>query len=229
MMMTTGDISLADAGRRVVSSGTGPQAQADTGAPQRRREDDQMFLNGGRTTADMAGGEFYQVTGTPDRFFERIRTAASAIYRLAVEVPSDTPPGKDFTLAARVLKRSGVTARANRHAVAAAPSSATAATAAAPPARAPVSPVEQMRRAIASGRAMNGIDVSIEGSVRRAADPAQVSIDVIERVIVPEPVDGALRAEAEFVLDSLPPGNYTIRATVLSGVTVLGSLTRPVR
>jgi hypothetical protein len=362
MMMTTGDISLADAGRRVVSSGTGPQAQADTGAPQRRREDDQMFLNGGRTTADMAGGEFYQVTGTPDRFFERIRTAASAIYRLAVEVPSDTPPGKDFTLAARVLKRSGVTARANRHAVAAAPASATAApaaTAAAPPARALVSPAEQMRRAIASGRAMNGIDVSIEGSVRRAADPAQVSIDVvvavsgtakapltttfglvdasgairtadktidapdpnggyrlaffvpavpgayklrfaaadatgavgavesavdatltamgpfqasgiaveplpgsrrgilaalelypsasaptdvivkialisgsdpaIERVIVPEPVDGALRAEAEFVLDSLPPGNYTIRATVLSGVTVLGSLTRPVR
>lgn len=346
-IMATGDISLADPGRRSAT-------QVDVGAPQRRREDNQMFLNGARTTTDMAGGEFYQVTGTPDRFFDRIRTASSAIYRLAVEVPPDTPPGKDFALSARVLKRSGVTARANRHAIAAAPSS-TAPAPASPP-RAVVPPAEQMRRAIASGRAMNGLDVSVERSVRRAADPAQVSIDVaiaisgavkaplntmfglvdaggairtadrtidapdangayrltlsvpvapgayklrfaaadasgavgavesavdarlttmgpfqasgiaiaplpgsrrgilvaielyppasapsdvivkmavvsgsdpaVERVIVPEPVDGALRAEAEFMLDSLPPGASTIRATVLNGATVIGTVTR---
>ena len=363
-MMTTGDISLADSGRRAADPGRGAGgAQVDIGAPQRRREDNQMFLNGARTTTDMAGGEFYQVTGTPDRFFERIRTASSAIYRLAVEVPPDTPPGKDFALSARVLRRSGVTARANRHAIAAAPSSAAPAAAAAlvaPAAastpRALVPPAEQMRRAIAAGRAMNGLDVSIERSVRRAADPAQVSIDVaiaisgaakaplntmfglvdaggairtadrtidapdangayrltfsvpvapgayklrfaaadasgavgaaesavdatltamgaflasglaieplpgsrrgilvaielypqasapsdvivkiavtsgsdaaVERVIVPEPLDGALRAEAEFMLDSLPPGASTIRATVLNGATVIGTVTR---
>jgi VWFA-related protein len=360
-MMATGDISLTDQGRRV---STRQRAQVDAGAPQRRREDNQMFLNGARTTTDMAGGEFYQVTGAPDRFFERIRASSSAIYRLAVEVPPDTKPGKDFALAARVMKRSGVTARANRHAVAAPPSPATpssatpssATPAAAPPPRALVPPAEQMRRAIATGRPLNGLDVSLERSVRRAADPAQVSIEVVaaisgakapvttmfglvepggairtadrnidapdangayrltfsvpvapgayklrfaaadaggalgaaeaavdatltamgpfqasgilveplpgsrrgvlaaielyptgpapadvivkiaivagsepvnERVIVPEPVDGVLRAEAEFLLESLPPGAYTLRATVLYGATVVGTATRP--
>ena len=357
MLMATGDISLADPGRRVAGA-----PQADTGAPQRRREDNQMFLNGARTTADMAGGEFYQVTGVPDRFFDRVRATSSAIYRLNVEAPPDTQPGKDFALAARVLKRQGVTARANRHAVAALPATATpAAPAAAAAPRALVPPAEQMRRAIASGRAVTGIDVSIERSVRRAADGAahgaQVSIDVaiavskaaqapvstifglvdaggairtsdktlatpdpdggyrlafsvpvspgpyrlrfavadaagtvgaieaavdatltpmgplqassilveplpgsrrgilaaielypasdapvadvlvkmaietgadpaVERVIVPEVVDGVLRAEAEFLLDTLPPGTHTIRATVVSGTAVLGTTSR---
>lgn len=360
VMMATPDISLADGHRRPTP--TNLPRQADTGAPQRRREDHQLFLNGARTTADMAGGEFYQVTGTPDRFFERVRTAAAAIYRLAVEAPADTQPGKDFALAARVLKRQGVTARANRHAVAARPASATA-TAARAPSAAPgalVTPAEQMRRAIASGRALQGIDVSVDRSVRRGADPAQVSIDVViavspaarapvsttfglvdaggairtsdktldapdpdggyrlafsvpvapgayklrfaaadasgavgaiessvdatltamgpfqasgisieplpgsprrilaaielypagappsdvlvkmaivpdgaepavERVIVPEPGDGALRAEAEFALDALPPGRYSVRAVVVSGATVLGTVTRPLK
>jgi VWFA-related protein len=350
LMMTTGEISLADAGRQSAR-------QVDTGAPQRRREDNQMLLNGARTTADMAGGEFYQVTGNPDRFFERVRTASSAIYRLAVEVPPDTPAGKDFALSASVLKRPGITARANRHAVAASPAAATAAATVPAPAPALIPPAEQMRRAIASGRAMNGLDVSLERSVRRAADPAKVSIDVVvavsgaakapvatmfglvepggairtadknvdapdangayrlsfsvpvapgayklrfaaadaggalgaveaavdatliamgpfqasgilvaplpgsrrgvlaaielyptgtapsdvivkiaivaggepvnERVIVPEPIDGVLRAEAEFLLESLPPGAYTLRATVLNGATVVGTATRP--
>jgi hypothetical protein len=359
VMMDTPDISLADAGRRATSAGQ--QAQIDTGAPQRRREDGQMLLNGARTTADMAGGEFYQVTGTPDRFFERIRTASSAIYRLAVEVPPDTPPGKDFSLSARVLKREGVTARANRHAVAAPPGSATAAAPAAPaPARAVVPPAEQMRRAIATGRAMQGVDISVERAVRRASDPGQVAIDVVlriaagakppvstifglvdaagairtsdrtldapdagggyrlaftvpvapgayklrfaaadasgavgavespvdatltpmgpltasgltvedlpgnrrrilaaielyptsaappadvlvkmaivsgsdpvvERVIVPEAIDGALRAEAEFALNTLPPGSYMLRATVVSGATILGTTSRAIK
>ena len=352
VLMAAPDVSVADGGRRPAPAGASPQI--DTGAPQPRREDGRMLLDGARMTADMAGGEFYQVTGVPDRFFERVRTAASALYRLAVEVPPDTAPGKDFTLTARVL-RTGLTARANRHAVAALPSS-TATAAAAPPGPALVPPAEQMRRAIATGRALSGIDISIEPTVRRAADPAQVAIDVtiaipatarapiattfglvdasgairtsdktleaadaggyhlsftvpvapgaytlrfaaadaagavgsaesavdatltkagalhasgialqplpgsrrgvlaaielypsgatpadvlvrmalvsgadaaVERVVVPEIADGILRAEAEFLLDTLPPGVYSVRATVLSGTTVLGTITRP--
>ena len=352
VLMAAPDISLAAGGRRPPPAGAPPQA--DTGAPQRRREDGRMLLDGARTTADMAGGELYQVTGVPDRFFERVRTAASAVYRLAVEVPPDTTPGKDFTLAARVLK-TGLTARANRHAVAALPSTAPA-TAPTPAAPALLSPAEQMRRAVASGRVLNGVDVSIEPFVRRGADPAHIAIDVtiavsgaarapvstmfglvdaggtirtsdktleapdagggyrlaftvpvvpgsyrlrvaaadaggavgsaesavdatltkmgtletsgiaiaalpgprrgvlaavelypsdtppadvlvkmtlvsgadatVERVVVPEMVDGVLRAEAEFLLDTLPPGRYTVRAAVLSGATLLGTLTR---
>ena len=360
VLMATPDISLADAGRRPTP--TNSPRQVDTGAPQRRREDNAMLLNGARTTADMAGGEFYQITGAPDRFFDRVRTTSSAVYRLAVEVPPDTAAGKDFALAARVVKRQGLTVRVNRHAVAALPAAtATAATSAPAPAassRAFVPPAEQIKRAIASGRALTGIGISIERAVRRAADPAQVSIDVViavspeakaplntmfglvdaggairasdktldapdpgggyrlafsvpvapgayrlrfaaadatgavgavesavdatlttmgplqasgiaidplpgsrrgilsaielyptaaaappdvivkmalvsgadpavERVIVPETIDGVLRAEAEFLLDALPPGAYTLRATVLSGTTVLGTLTRP--
>jgi hypothetical protein len=63
-------------------------------------------------------------------------------------------------------------------------------------------------------------DVIVKMAVVSGSDPA------VERVIVPEPVDGALRAEAEFMLDSLPPGASTIRATVLNGATVIGTVTR---
>jgi hypothetical protein len=354
VLMATPDISLSDGGRRPTRT-----TVVDTGAPQRRREDNQLFLNGARTTADMAGAEFYQVTGVPDRFFERVRTGSAAIYRLAVEVPADTQAGKDFVLAARVLKRQDVTARANRHAVAALPATASTSAPAPSATRALVPPAEQMRRAIASGRALNGVDVSIERSVRRAADPAQIAIDVVivvsaaakaplatifglvdaggairtsdktmaapdpdggyrlafsvpvapgaytlrfaaadadgavgsiesavdatltamgpfqasgiaieplpgsrrgilaafelypaaaappdvivkmalvsggdpvtERAIVPESIDGVLRAEAEFLLDSLPPATYSLRATVVSGTTVLGTATRPLK
>jgi hypothetical protein len=64
-------------------------------------------------------------------------------------------------------------------------------------------------------------DVLVRMALVAGADPA------VERVIVPDPIDGALRAEAEFLLDALPPGPYAIRATVVSGATVLGTATRP--
>jgi VWFA-related protein len=360
VLMATPDISLGDAGR------PGPQQpgqprQTDSGAAQRRHEDNQLFLNGARTTADMAGGQFYQITGQPDRFFERVASAASAIYRIAVEAPADAVAGKDFTLSARVLNHAGVTASANRHAIAATPRAAVTAPATAAAARPLVPPDEQVRRAIVSGRTMTGLSVAIDHALRRAADPAQVSIDVVvtlppsakepvsttfglvdpsgairtsdkkldappdgdgyrlafsvpvapgtyklrfaaadatgavgaaeavveatlktmgplqasgisleqppgagrrivaaielypsggavppdvlvrmalvsaasepivERVVVPEAIDGALRAEAEFALDRLPPGSYTVRATVVSGTTELGSLSRQIR
>lgn len=50
-----------------------------------------------------------------------------------------------------------------------------------------------------------------------------------ERVIVPEADRDVLRAEAEFALDRLPPGSYPVRATVMSGATVLGTATQAVK
>ena len=179
VLMENLDASMTDEGRRTVDSAVHPIRQTDTGAPQRRREDNQLFLNGARTVADLAGGTFYQIAGTPDPFFERIATATSGIYRLAIEAPPNTPPGKDFTLSARVLKHPGVTARANRRAVLAAPAAATAVIPSAPaPARpaAVVSPDEQMKRAIATGRAMSGIEIAMSRAIRRADDPGQVAI-----------------------------------------------------
>jgi VWFA-related protein len=362
VMMATPDISLSDGGRRPTP--TNQARTVDTGAPQRRREDNELLLNGARTAADMAGGAFYLVTGDPDRFFDRVTQSASGLYRIAVEAPADTMPGRDYTLSARVITRPDVTARANRHAVVAAPGTAgtspNGASSARAAATALVPPEEQVRRAIASGRALSGLDMTLDPTVRRGVDAAHVAIDVVitiagtarapvstmfglvdasgairtsdkilnepdagsfrlvfslpvargayklrfaaadasgavgsietpldatlavmgplqasglaiaslpgggrtilaalelypdaggpapdvlvkmalvssgsepvvERVIVPESVDGVLRAEAEFALDRLPAGAYNLRAVVLSGVTVLGTLTRPVK
>jgi hypothetical protein len=45
----------------------------------------------------------------------------------------------------------------------------------------------------------------------------------IERIVTPEARDGVLIAEAEFPLERIASGPYTIRAVVLSGAAVLGS------
>jgi hypothetical protein len=50
-----------------------------------------------------------------------------------------------------------------------------------------------------------------------------------ERVVTPELRDGALIAEAEYLVERLVPGSYTIRATVMSGPTPLGTLSTIVR
>jgi hypothetical protein len=50
----------------------------------------------------------------------------------------------------------------------------------------------------------------------------------IERVVTPEARDGVLAAEAEFTLDRLAAGKYTLRATVLSGATTLGTVSAAV-
>jgi hypothetical protein len=358
VLMATPDISLADNGRQAPPAGQTPQA--DRGAPQRRREDNQLLLSGARTAADMTGGDFYQITGDADRFFARVERAASAIYRIAVEAPADARRGRDFTLSVRVPKQPGVRVHANRYAVAAAAWTSPSTGVAPAAATRLMSTDEQMRRAIASGRSLQGLDVAIDHTVRRAADPAQVAIDIVvrlpvsarppldtifalvdatgamrtskrrfdttagpdgfrlslsvpvvpgayalrfaaadasgdvgatespvdatllrmgpltasgvitqmlpapartllaaielypsgppaadvlvnlallstsseviaERVVVPDAVDGVLRAEAEFALDRLPAGTYTVRATVLSGATVLGTATHAIR
>jgi hypothetical protein len=46
---------------------------------------------------------------------------------------------------------------------------------------------------------------------------------LIERVVTPEPGAGMLVAEAEFPVERLPAGAYSLRATVLSGAAVLGT------
>jgi hypothetical protein len=70
-------------------------------------------------------------------------------------------------------------------------------------------------------------ETMISANFRDGGEAVYAADAGVERVIVPEIADGVLRAEAEFLLDSLPPGTYAIRATVLSGATVLGTTTRP--
>ena len=188
VLMEKADMNLSDQGRRDMGA-----SQSDVGSSQRRREDDAMFLNGAKTVADNVGAVFHHIVGAPDPFFERVRTAATAVYRLAVEPPAATAPGRDFSLDARV-KRNGLTVLANRRAIAGSPPAATNAATPAPAfaeeSRRPLTVDEQLQRAIATGRAPRGLEIAIARSVRRAEDPAQVAVDVA--VEIPASATGPL-------------------------------------
>ena len=59
-----------------------------------------------------------------------------------------------------------------------------------------------------------------------AADAATGS-PLIERIVTPEGREGGLAAEAEFPLDRIQAGTYTVTATVLSGTRVIGKIYLP--
>jgi hypothetical protein len=241
------DASTTDTGRRDTGNA---RPQADTGLSQRHREDMSMFANGAQTFADMTGGSFYRIVGTPDPFFGRVAAAASAVYRLAVEPPADTTPGRDFALAATV-RRPGLSAHANRHAIA--PSGAAAAAVpvapAAAPKPAPPMPLdEQLRAAIATGQARSGVPITLSRAVRRARDAAQVDVGV--RIEIPSTVKGPLTAlfgivddggairSGRKVIDApsqgenyrlaftvpVAPGRYRLRFVVADATGAIGSV-----
>ncbi len=117
------------------------------------------------TMTDMAGGTFYRVIGQPDRVFDAVAVATSAVYHLGVEPPADSAPGRDFVLVARV-KRSGVTVHANRVALV--------------PAAAVVVPVEdQLKAAVAQGLPNYGDPITVATVAwppRRARPPRLTSV-----------------------------------------------------
>jgi len=251
VLMERADMSLADQGRRDVGEVPPrmPARESDVGAPQRRREDAAMFLNGAKTVADNIGGVFHHIVGSPDPFFGRVRSAASAVYRVAVEPPSNTTAGQDFALSARVT-RAGFTVVANRRAVAGSATGTTAA--AATPAvteetKRPLTVDEQLERAIATGRPAGGLQLSIASGVRRADDPAQVMVDIA--IDIPAsaagPLDtvlgvvdgrGAIRTSrnkkvepaapgAPYHIDAslpLPPGSYKLRFAAADASGAIG-------
>jgi VWFA-related protein len=255
VLMASADISLTDAGRRAAAT---PGAQTDIGSPQRRREDNQLMLNGARSMADMAGGAFYEIAGDAGPFLERVARAASGIYRIAVEAPADTAPGKDFALAVRVLKRSDVAVtRASRRAIALPSADANPTASGLPAKAAPVAeralipPAEQMRRAIISGRTLTGLDVAIDRSVRRAQDASQIAIDVaftvaaggkapIETIFGLVDASGAIRTSSKTLTEAaggafrlaftvpVAPGPYKLRFAAADAGGAVGSIEAPI-
>ncbi len=193
------DISLTDEGRRQQDPGVVPQT--DPGSSRRRHEDDMLLVNGAQTLNDMLGGTFYRVIGTPDPFFDRVIAASSAVYRLGVELPSGTAPGKDFTLSASV-KRPGITAKANRLAVAPAPddaaSGATAASnikatdengAAIDPSKiatgSALASIDDVLKAALNSNTVSGdVPIRMAATLRRSASAAG-QVDVSVNVVIP--------------------------------------------
>jgi hypothetical protein len=199
-----------------------------------RRDDGQALMIGAQTIADLTGGNFYRVIGTPDPFFTRVALANSAVYHLGVEAPSSSDPGRDFALAARV-KRDGVTVHANRHAIAPAPV-----------VTAPVD--EQLKAGVAKGALSYGVPLTLATVLRRGTSAAQLELGAhVEvpsavpgpltvmfglvdaagtlrtgRTVVPAPAGGANYRVAL----SLPvaPGSYRLRFAVADACGQVGSI-----
>jgi VWFA-related protein len=166
-------------------------AAADGGMMAARRNDDKAFAAGVETLAEITGGNFYRVVGSPDPFFDKIAVASSAVYRLGVEPPSDTKPGKDFTLMV-TTRRPDLVVHANRHAVAPDPSVAASGSGAGSGSKpaAPVSVDDQLKTAISNGRVLYGVPVTVAAALRKTNNAA--TIDVGVSVQIPAAVKGPL-------------------------------------
>ena len=205
------DISLTDEGRRGQDDPNVARVpQADPGSSRRRREDNMLLVNGAQTLNDMLGGTFYRVVGNPDPSFDKVIVASSAVYRLGVELPTGTTAGKDFAVSVSV-KRPGLTAKANRFAVAALPEDAPAPPAAPSTAKptatdasgAPIDPSKIMtgsapasiddllKAALNSNTASSDVPIRIAATLRRSASAAG-QVDVSVNVVMPSSVKGPI-------------------------------------
>jgi VWFA-related protein len=199
-----------------------------------RRDDGQALMLGAQTIADVTGGRFYRVIGTPDSAFGQVALASAAVYHLGVEAPSESNPGRDFAAAARV-KRSGLTVLANRHAIAPAPVVT-------------ASVDDQLRAGVAKGVLSYEVPLTLATVLRRGASATQLDLGAnVEvpagvtgpltvmfglvdaagalrtgRTVLPAPADGS----AYRLSLSLPvaPGTYRLRFAVADASGRVGSL-----
>lgn len=248
VLMEERDMSLSDGGRRQVrgiNDADPPAAQLDTGAPQRRIEDNKMFLAGAQLLADMAGGQFYRIVGEPGPFFGRVRTASAAVYRLGIEPAPGVDPSRIDSVEARV-NRKGLFVHANRHGVA----PASAALAAAEP-----TIDDKLKAAIGQGQAHGAVPLRVATVVRRS--PGAATLDLNVHAEVPATAAGPLVAMfglvkdgetlgaitsgrraiatpsggAPFLLSVLLPvtaGSYHLRVAVADAAGALGAIDVPV-
>ena len=247
VLMEERDLSLTDGGRRQVrgAGDAGVRAQTDIGAPQRRIEDNKMFLAGGQLVAEMAGGQFHRIIGQPAPFFDRVRNASRAVYRLGVEPSPDLDPSRIESVEAKVNRR-GVFVHANRHGVAAASSVVAA-----------IAPTidDKLKAAIGNGQSHGAVPLRVATGLRRSAGGATLDLNV--NAEVPDSVKGPLVAMFGLVKDGdalgamtsgrrevVPPagggpfvlslslpvaaGSYRLRLAVADATGALGALDVPV-
>lgn len=84
-------------------------------APQAWIKDQQRMLQQVMTLAEFSGGQAFRVVGQADRFYQRVLTSASAVYRLGVDLPKDAPKDGNYKVAVTV-KRRDARVFASRHA-----------------------------------------------------------------------------------------------------------------
>ena len=183
VLVEEGDISLGDPGRDEGETMKG----VDAGMASQRSVDTRTLMSAVQTMTDMSGGSFYRVIGQPDRFFDRVAIASSAVYRLGVEPLANTVAGREFTVSATV-KRRGLTVLANRHAIA--PDAAAAAAAALTAAPKAMSIEDRLRLAIGAGERHRAIPIRMETTLRRSATAGQIDASV--HIVIPATATGPL-------------------------------------
>ena len=137
------------------------------------------FMNSGaQVVAHAAGGEAFLVAGTADRFFTRIESETSGIYRLGVEPPAGFEDARYLKTSVRV-RRPGVTVRANP--VSIVPNMNAA----------PADPDSALRTRLAEGGTSFGVPMKAGAEMRRdPTDARQIEMD--SSVEIPASVTGPL-------------------------------------
>jgi VWFA-related protein len=144
-------------------------------AAQARRLEGRFLANGIQSTASAAGGEAFLVSGTADRFFKRIESETSGIYRLGVEPPAGSE-GLRYLKTSVKVREPGVTVRAIRESVM-------------PGVAAAADPERDVRTRLAEGGTSPGVPLIVGTEMRRdPTDASRIEMDV--SVDVPATVKG---------------------------------------
>jgi len=152
------DITMA--GQPLVSSRYGLNDR-----PSAMRAENDYLLSGIQTVASAAGGEAFKVIGQAERFFKRIYSETSGIYRLGVE-SGPLKPNEKFLDVKVAIDRPGVTVRAHRHALVPGTSVTSEST------------EEQLRNRLAQGGIAFGVPIAVATAVRGGSDGVvRVAVD----------------------------------------------------
>jgi VWFA-related protein len=98
--------------------------QGDISVPRGWARDQRRMLQQTETLAEMSGGQLYRVVGQADRFYQRVLTSASAIYRIGIDMPKTVPSDGNYQVSVTV-KQPGVRVLASRYAIPPPPAVAT--------------------------------------------------------------------------------------------------------
>jgi VWFA-related protein len=183
---------------------------SDIGAPKRRMEDQRFLMEGLQTATGVVGGQFYRVVGDPAPFFERVRQASAAVYRIGIELPAGMKVGQPLTVEAMV-RHPGASVFVNRHAFV--PEAASTA----PPVS--VSVDERLKDALASGREHGAVPLQAATLLRRAPG-ASGGLELTISLVVPHSSSGPVRGPVTAMF-GLAAAGATAGAALNSGRRVL--------
>ena len=203
-----------------------------------RREEAAFLLGGLQSAAGAAGGAAFRVIGQPDRFFSRIVSETSAVYRLGIELPAKVVDTSDLRAKVKVL-RDGVHVRSTGRALADEVS-------------VPLGREDAIKMTLEHGSEVRAVPLSVATRIRKdAAGGVQIMVDARVPGDVAAPITavfGLVDANGKMILNSrrevtTPPagserqilfamraeaGDYRLRFVAADATDKIGSTEVPV-